>query len=197
VGEADELRASRARLAEAAASARRGHERALHDGVQQDLIALAVRLQIVRDLVADDAAAALALLEELQQEVHDSLDRVRGVAEDIYPSLLELRGLPDTLRHEAHGAGVTAHVEAHGVGRYAEAVEAGAYFCCRALLTSIPPGGEATIALRDDDGSLRIEVAGVEANELARDLAEAAGGELSVERERITATFPRGTGSPL
>jgi hypothetical protein len=185
--EGDDLRASRARIASSAAAARRVHERALHDGVQQDLIAASVRLQLARELVTSDPAGAVALLDELRSDVHDALNRVRDVADDIYPSVLDVRGLPDALRHAVRAAGVSAGVDAEGVGRYAEAVEAAVYFCCRALLTD----GATAIALSDDGRALRLDVAGVEANDDARDLAAAAGGVLSAEPGRVTATFPR------
>jgi signal transduction histidine kinase len=189
--EGDDVRASRARIARAASAARRAHERALHDGVQQDLITASVRLQLARELVASDPGAAIALLDELRDHVHDALDRVRGVAEDIYPSVLDVRGLPDALRHAVRVAGVTSNIETDGVGRYPETTEAAVYFCCCALL------GETTaaIALRDDGRQLTLELEGAGANDTARDLAEAAGGALTVEPGRVIATFPRGTES--
>lgn len=189
--EADDLRASRARIAGSAAAARRANERALHDGVQQDLIAASVRLQLARGLVASDPAAAIALLDELRNDMHDALDRVRTVAEEIYPSVLDVRGLPDALRQAVRAAGLTARIEAEAVGRYPEAIEAAVYFSCRALLDTAPT----TIALRDDGRNLRLELDGIEANDTARDLAEAAGGSLTSEAGRVIATFPRDTGS--
>jgi hypothetical protein len=188
--EADDLRASRARIASSAQAARRAVERALHDGVQQDLIAATVHLQLARDLVASDPTAALALLEEVRIDMHDALDRVRAVAEDIYPSILDLRGVPDAVRQAVRAAGLTAPVTAVGIGRYAETIEAAVYFCCRALLGA----GATAIALHDDGRSLRLEVEGAEGNDTARDLAEAAGGRLTSEPGRVTATFPRDTG---
>ena len=94
---ADDLPAVRARLIAAADEASRRIERALHDGVQQDLVAVSVRLQIARRLAASDLAAALALLGEVEEDVRDALDRVRSLANEIYPSVLEARGLPDAL----------------------------------------------------------------------------------------------------
>ena len=171
------------RIVTSALAERRAHERALHDGVQQDLIATLVRLQLVRELVNTDPAAARALLDELRDDLHDALDRVRGVADDIYPSVLDVRGLPDALR----ATGVTTQ----DVGRYPEVIEAAVYFCCRALLV------EATTAasLRDDGRTLRLEIEGAEATDDARDLAEAVGGSVTAEPGRVTVTFPRDTES--
>lgn len=174
------------RIANSAAAARRAHERALHDGVQQDLIAVAVRLQLARELVASDPGAAIAMLDELRTELHDALNRVRHVADEIYPSMLDVRGLPDALRHAA-----AVRVEAQGIGRYPASLEAAVYFCCRALLSETATA----IVLRDDRRSLLLEIDGVEPNDNARDLAEAAGGTLTATAERVTATFPRDTES--
>src|SRR5262249_18717752 len=112
-----------ARIASSTAAARRAHERALHDGVQQDLIAAAVRLQLARELVASEPTAAIALLDELRADLHSALDRVRAVADEIYPSVLDARGLPDALR--------TLGITTEGLGRYPVAIEAAVYFCCR------------------------------------------------------------------
>ena len=187
----DDLRASRARIAESAAGARRAYERALHDGVQQDLIAASVRLQLARDLVTSDPAAAIALLDELRDDVHDALTAVRDVADEIYPSVLDVRGLPDAVRHAVRVAGVAATVEVENVGRYAETVEAAAYFCCRALLSE----AAVAIALRDDGRMLKLEVERAQAGDSVRDLVEAAGGTVTEELGRVSATFPRDRGS--
>jgi len=190
VVEGDEIRASRARIARAAAAARRTHERSLHDGVQQDLIAAAVRVQLARELVTSDPAGAIALLDELRSALHEALDRARDLADEIYPSVLDVRGLSDSLRHAVRVEGLTAGVEVEAVGRYSEAIEAAVYFCCRSLLAD----GATAVALRDDGRSLRLEIDGIEANDEARDIAEAVGGSLTAEPGRVTATFPRDRG---
>lgn len=188
--EADELRASRARLAASAASERRRIERALHDGVQQDLIAISVRLQLLRELLGGDAAPTLELLDELQRDTRDALDRVRAVAGDTYPSILDARGLPDALREAARTIGRSVRVEASSVGRHPAELERAVYFCCRALLETA--SAEPTLVLRETDRELRLEATGEFDVTAARDLAEAAGGTLTVDRDRVTATFPLG-----
>jgi len=190
VTEADELRASRARLAASAASERRRIERALHDGVQQDLIAISVRLQLLRELLGGDAAPTLELLDELQRDTRDALDRVRAVAGDTYPSILDARGLPDALREAARTTGRSVRVEASSVGRHPAELERAVYFCCRALLETA--SAEPTLVLRETDRELRLEATGEFDVTAARDLAEAAGGTLTVDRDRVTATFPLG-----
>ena len=188
--EADELRASRARLAASAASERRRIERALHDGVQQDLIAISVRLQLLRELLGGDAAPTLELLDELQRDTRDALDRVRAVAGDTYPSILDARGLPDALREATRTIGWSVRVEASSVGRHPAELERAVYFCCRALLETA--SAEPTLVLRETDRELRLEATGEFDVTAARDLAEAAGGTLTVDRDRVTATFPLG-----
>ncbi len=206
---ADELRAARARLVAAGDGERRRIERALHDGVQQDLVAVSVRLQLARRLAGTDLAAGLELLEEIERDVLDALDRLRTLANEIYPSLLDSRGLPDALRGAAAAAGVSATVEAAGVGRFPAQVEAAAYFCCRSLLEAVAahrgPGARATIRIREEGAALRLEVDGVgtgpggaaERLGAARDRIEALGGALSVDpapggATRVSATVPLG-----
>ena len=139
-----------ARLVVAADSDRRAFERALHDGVQQDLIAIAVRLQLARQLSAADLPAAVEVLDEVRREVGETLDNVRALANEIYPSLLEARGLPDTIRGAASRARLVPTVEATDVGRYPMEVEAAAYFCCRAMLDAIAAhaGTDARVAIK-------------------------------------------------
>jgi signal transduction histidine kinase len=131
---------------------RRRIERELHDGVQQDLIAMCVRLQLVRGLVDSDPAAALDELELIQQEAHAALDRVRALADHVYPALLDARGLPDALRS------LGAHVEATGIGRYPAELEATAYFFCRDALAEAD--APVTVSLRDEDGALAVDAGG-------------------------------------
>jgi signal transduction histidine kinase len=138
---------------------RRRFERALHDGVQQDLIALAVRLQLAQELLATDAGEAALVLEELRNDVHTALDSLRALSAEIYPPLLDARGLRDALN------GIP-RVRLHDVGRHAPDIEAAVYFCC---LES-----PAEIDVYEADGRLRIEVRGTITSRF-RELAEAAG----------------------
>jgi signal transduction histidine kinase len=186
---ADDLRASRARVAASALRERRAIERALHDGVQQDLVALSVQLQLLCELLRTDAAEALRLAGELQREARDALGRTRALANAIYPPLLAARGLPDALR----AAGL--RVEGGALGRYADDVEAVVYFSCRALTDDAP--GTPTIGLREEGSSLRFELDCGEGIDVtpARDLVEAHGGLLTIEPSagagvRVSAAIP-------
>jgi signal transduction histidine kinase len=92
-------------------SDRRRIERELHNGPQQALAGLAVRLQQVRSLVESDPAAALALVDEMGRDVQEALENLRALSEGIYPPLLEAGGLRVALRTAAASAGVRARVE--------------------------------------------------------------------------------------
>lgn len=121
---------------------RRAFERALHDGVQQHLVALAVNLQLARDMCERDPAAVVPFLDELARDVHAALDDVRALGQDIYPPVLTDHGVAEAL----HCAGV--RVEAPGVGRHPAEVEAKVYFACV---------GAGTVRLWEEKGSLRYE----------------------------------------
>jgi signal transduction histidine kinase len=183
--EVAELRGSRRRLAEAAGADRRAIERAIHDGVQQDLVALAVNLRRVAALVDRDPAAARALLDEMTADVRQALADAAELAHRIYPSILETRGLATALRSAADRAGVVALIDVAADARYPPEMYALVYQCWVDALSSVPAASEATITVRDADGSLGFEVGIV--GHLAdgrldgvRDRIEALGGEVSV-----------------
>jgi signal transduction histidine kinase len=178
VEDSAELRASRARLVESAQSDRRRLERALHDGVQQDLIAISMRLQFLREVIETDVSQALELLAEVRVDAHEALDRVRGLAGDVYPSLLAVWGLPDTLRETARTSGVPVRVVTVEVGRHPIEVESAIYFCCRAALERAAPNTE--LRLTEEDQTVRLEFVPADGTNLTevRDLVGAAGGDL-------------------
>jgi signal transduction histidine kinase len=178
VEDSAELRASRARLVETAQAERRRLERALHDGVQQDLIAISMRLQFLRKVMETDVSQALELLDELRVDAQEALSRVRGLAGDVYPSLLAAWGLPDSLREAARASGVPVRVVTVGVGRYPVELESAIYFCCRAALERAAPDTE--LRLTEEDQAFRLEFVPAGGTDLTalRDLVGAAGGAL-------------------
>src|SRR5205085_9546258 len=125
----EELRASRARIVAAADHSRRQIERNLHDGAQQHLVALAVKLGLARQLVDGDPATVATLLEELRADAQTTLTELRELAHGIYPPLLMDRGLGEALRAAANRSVLPANVDAD-VGRFPPDVEAAVYFCC-------------------------------------------------------------------
>lgn len=180
-----ELRASRLRVLAAGDAERRRIERQLHDNVQQHLVALAVNLQLTRDLVSSsDVAAATTLLQEMSRDVHEALESVRALAQEIYPPLLVDRGLADALRSIA--ALAPAEIDVTTLERFTPEVEATVYFLCLELLQ---PG--ATIRVWAKDGGVHIEASGTgKASTIVVDRITALGGELSVAPGRITGRIP-------
>jgi signal transduction histidine kinase len=205
------LAAARARLVAADAESQR-IQRALHDGVQQDLIAMSVQLQLARRLADSDPPAALALLEEMGHEVREALHRVQALGEEIYPGVLDARGLPDALTAAAAAAGVPATVEATGLGRHPADVEMAFYICGLAALENVAThagvGARATVRLGEDADMLSLEIADNGSGfdpaahppngglAMARDRIEALDGRLTVESQPgrgtcVEATIPR------
>jgi signal transduction histidine kinase len=128
--QARELQASRARIVEAADTARRHIERDIHDGVQQHLVALAVKVRLIKQLQARNPDKAAELLNSLGGDLNDTLQELRDLAHGIYPPLLADKGLAEALASAARRAVLPTAVEATGIRRYSRVVEATAYFCC-------------------------------------------------------------------
>jgi signal transduction histidine kinase len=159
--QARELRASRARIVAAADAERRRIERDLHDGAQQHLTSLSVRLLMAAKLAGQDPELA-SLLEQLGAEVRDTAQELRNLAHGIYPPLLRANGLADALFAAASHATLPTRVQAGSVGRYPADVEAAVYFCClEAIQNACKHAGErASIRLRvrEEAGTLTFEV---------------------------------------
>lgn len=139
---------------------RRAIERGLHDGVQQQLIALAVNLQLARSLVEADPEAATRLLDDVRADVGRALDEVRELAQRVHPPLLDTQGLVAALRMAAAAAPIPTRVEGAVDGAVPPEVAVTVYRCCVATLATA--GGEssrATVAVRTGDGVLEFEVA--------------------------------------
>jgi signal transduction histidine kinase len=157
----ESLRASRARIQAAADSERRRIERDLHDGAQQRLAALRVRLDLAAEAVAEDPKQGALLLRELGEEVEDALDDVRSLARGIYPALLADRGVEEALQAAARRSPVAATVATRGLGRYPPEIEAAVYFCCLEALQNVAKharGATSASVTAVDDGALRFDV---------------------------------------
>ncbi|WP_146605045.1 sensor histidine kinase [Jiangella anatolica] len=155
-----ELQASRARIVSTADASRRQIERNLHDGAQQRLVALAVKLGLARRLATGDSAT---LLEELRTDVQETLVELRELAHGIYPPLLREHGLGEALRNAAGRASIPVRVEADTGLRYPPDAEAAVYFCCLEALQNAAKhaGPDATVTVRIGaaEGGLEFEVA--------------------------------------
>ena len=158
----DDLKASRVRLVATQNEERRRIERNIHDGAQQQLVALAVKLRLTDTLVGRDEAKAHDLLAELQSDTTQTLEDLRDLARGIYPPLLADKGLAAALESQVRKAAVPVTLETDGVGRYAQETEAAGYFSCLEALQNVAKYAEAstaTVRLAQANGSLVFEVA--------------------------------------
>jgi signal transduction histidine kinase len=124
----EELRASRGRIASAAEHERLRLERDLHDGAQQRLMAIQVKLALLRDQVTTEELAGA--VDEISDDASAAVEELRGLAHGIYPTVLRERGLADGLRATAATSPVPLEVVDRGVGRCDPTVEAAVYFAC-------------------------------------------------------------------
>ncbi len=126
----DDLRTSRQRLVTAQDQERQRIERNIHDGAQQQLVALAVRLKLADGLVGRDEARAHDMLAELHDDTTRALEDLRDLARGIYPPLLADKGLAAALESQARKSPTPVTVASDGIGRYPQEVEAAVYFSC-------------------------------------------------------------------
>jgi signal transduction histidine kinase len=126
----EELRASRQRLVAAQDAERRRLERNIHDGAQQQLVALTVKLRLLEQIAERDPAGAAAIAAQLQTETTEALEDLRDLARGIYPPLLADQGLPAALQAQARKSSLPVQVDANDLGRYPQDVEAAVYFSC-------------------------------------------------------------------
>jgi signal transduction histidine kinase len=157
----EQLRGSQKRLVSAQDEERRRLERNLHDGAQQQLVALAVKLRLAEQLTERDPPKAKDLLADLQTETGEALENLRDLARGIYPPLLADKGLVAALESQARKSAVPITVEATGVGRYPQDAEAAVYFSCLEALQNVAKyasASGATVSLSDGDGRLRFVV---------------------------------------
>ncbi len=158
----EELRESRRRIVAAQDERAKGLERNLHDGAQQQLVALAVKQRLAEALVDRDPAQAKAMLAEIQSDLHDALENLRDLARGIYPPLLADKGLRAALDAQSRKASLPVEVHAEGVGRHPPGVESAVYFSCLEALQNVAKyahASRATITIAVHDGWLRFEVA--------------------------------------
>lgn len=123
------LQESRARIVTAADESRQKIERDLHDGAQQRLVALAVKLQLTKLKVGDPDALG-QLLDDLGDEVKQTIEELRELAHGIYPPLLRDAGLGDALRRAADRSMIPTKADIQTERRFDPAFEAAVYFCC-------------------------------------------------------------------
>jgi signal transduction histidine kinase len=192
--QAEELRASRARIVVAGDIERRRIERNLHDGAQQQLVAMAVKLSLAESLIGRDEELG-PVLGQLRSDSQEALDTLRDLARGIYPPLLADHGLVVAIESQAKKAPLPVEVSGDGVGRYASEIEAALYFSVLEALQNVVKYADATkasVTLSAHRDSLTFEVTddgvGFDTQAVARgiglqsmsDRLEALGGSLVV-----------------
>jgi signal transduction histidine kinase len=205
---AERLGASRARLVEAGDTERRRLEHDLHDGAQQRLTALAVRLGRAADESHADPGRAAGLFEDARAELSLAIDELRHLAHGLHPALLSDLGLASAIQDVGSRSTVPVRLAAVPPQRLPATTEAAAYFVFAEAVTNAQKHANAaliTVRLVVIAGALRVEVSddGVGgADESAgsglqglRDRIEAGGGTFSVDSPprrgtRVRATIP-------
>jgi signal transduction histidine kinase len=157
----EELRASRQRLVKAQDEERRKLERNIHDGAQQQLVALAVKTRVADSFVGRDEVKAHEMLAQVQSDAQEALENLRDLARGIYPPLLADKGLAAALEAQARKSPTPVAIVSDGIGRYPQEVEAAIYFCCLEALQNVAKYAEAStvsVQLSERDGEVSFEV---------------------------------------
>jgi signal transduction histidine kinase len=197
------LAASRARIVEAADNERQRLERNLHDGAQQRLVSLALRLRMIKATLRRDPESAETLLNEADGELDQALEELRELARGIHPAVLTDRGLAAALEALAQRAPVPVDVTQVPDTRLPDSVEAAIYYLVAEAITNVAKYAQAThasVAVDRSNGIARVVVRddGVGGAELANgsglvglaDRVEALGGRLHL-------LSPRGRGTEV
>ena len=203
----EDLRASRQRLVAAQDEERRRIERNIHDGAQQQLVALAVQLKLARTMVDRDPAKAGPMLDGLQAAATTALEDLRDLARGIYPPLLADQGLTAALEAQARKAALPVTVSSEDVGRYPQEIEAAVYFCSLEALNNVAKyagasaaevhlaqeNGHLSFTVRDDGAGFDPAVTGYGTGlHGMADRLDAIGGDLTVQSSPGGGTVIRG-----
>jgi len=179
---------------------RRGIERALHDGVLQDLVGLAANLEIAAGSLDADPAAARTILDELQREARRALTEMLELATRVFPPLLEVGGLVAELRAAASRSGVQARIDVDVDAVIASPPEivGAVYFCALDVFERTPDGTPVVVRVRGEAEGLTFEIdadgdLGSE-RRAPHDRVEALGGRVTVtvgtDRTTVAGSLP-------
>lgn len=157
-----ELRESRARIVEAADEERRRIELNLHDGAQQHLVSLALKLRDAAESLEDEPAVTRGLLERAELELAVAIDALRELAHGIHPAVLSERGLRPALEGLAARSVLAVRIEQLPEERLPAHVEVAAYYLVAEALTNSvkhAQASSASVRVAADDGVAVIEIA--------------------------------------
>ncbi len=200
---ADDVRESRRRLIEAHDAERHRLERDLHDGAQQQVVALKVKLGIAKAIAErEEAPEIVDHVAALAEQTQDAVDALREVAHGIYPPLLDAEGLGPALRAFERSSSIPVTLDLAGLGRYRRAVEETVYFCVLETLERARMSGATDarvgVASRNGDLVTAVDLDRVEADldlTAVSDRLDAAGGTFSLDPSvgrgsRVTGSVP-------
>jgi signal transduction histidine kinase len=204
-----DLAASRTRILETADAERQRIEHRLHDGAQQHLVGMRLRLELAAEMIGRDPERGACMLEEIGQQMDEALEDVRNLAKGVYPPLLPEHGLGEAIRSVNRRSPWPASLDVRRIGRYPADTEAAVYFCCLEALQNITkhagPAVGGAIHLWEEGERLHFEVSddGVgfagdsvqpgEGLTSIRDRIEAAGGTVAVSSRVGVGTAVRGS----
>jgi signal transduction histidine kinase len=157
----EDLRASRRRIVAAQDERAKALERNIHDGAQQQLVALTVRLRLAEQMAERDPLATAAMLSDLRDQASYALEDLRDLARGVYPPLLADKGLSAALEAQARKAAVPVEVEPGEISRYPHDIESTVYFCVLEALNNVAKYADArcaVVSLSQTDGVLTFEV---------------------------------------
>ncbi len=200
---ARQLQASRRRLITAQDSARHRLERDLHDGAQQQVVALKVRLGLAKSIAEREGVHEVALrVGDLADATQQAVDEMRAVARGIYPPLLDVEGLGPALATAHRSVELPLELDLGELPRYAKEIEETIYFCVLAAVNRARMAGatQARVGIRGDDASLVVTTAydSADRGDMAAltDRVEAFGGAITTvnraEGTTLTMAFPVG-----
>ncbi len=201
---------SRRALVDAADAERRRIERNIHDGAQQQLVAIGVKANLARSLVTQNPDKAIEIIDQVCADAQAALAGLRDMARGAYPPILADEGLAAALAAKAATAPLPVSLDAADLGRLPKSIEVAAYFCCTEAMQNAEKYAKASaiwITLRPQIGALAFSViddgAGFDPSTTRRGVGmrsmaervESLGGTLDVRSSpgtgtRITATIP-------
>ena len=157
----DDLAAAQRRLVTAQDEERRRLERNLHDGAQQQLVALGLKARLAKQAVAGNTTQAAELLSQIESEAGAALEDLRDLARGIYPPVLADRGLLVALETHARRFDIAVHMDGDGIGRLPQEVEAAIYFSVLEALQNVSKYAEASsvsISFEQQNGEVAFTV---------------------------------------